>query len=153
VSQDLASGLAAAIEDLLKDDDFFIGPPAVSVLREDDGNFSSAIEQAIGRITAGGLLVTIQEPRPVTPPNPYEEQVDVTLVLGEKFTLNRTETGRQKSLRDCLSVITGLLHQQWVLDPWGPLQQGQTEFEDATDGGRVCRVTFSAQTLRQRSGA
>lgn len=153
MSADLASGLAEAIEDLLKGDSFFIGPPAVSVLREDDGNFQSAVEQAIDRITAGGLLVTIQEPKPVTPPNSYEEALELTLTIGEKFTLNRTETGRQKSLRDCLAVIDGLLHQQWVLEPWGPLQRGETTFDDALDGGRVCRVTFTTTTLKRRSVA
>jgi len=151
MSADLATGLAEAIEELLKEDGFFIGPPAVTVLREDDGNFQRAVEQAIDRITAGGLLVTIAEPRPVTPPTPYEEQLEITLTLGEKFTLNRTETGRQKSLRDCLSVVDALLHQQVVLDPWGPLQRGETTYDDPADGGRVCKVIFTTQTLKIRN--
>lgn len=150
MSADLATGLAEAIEDLLKEDAFFIGPPAVSVLREDDGDFSSAVTRAIDRITAGGLLVTIGEPRPVTPPNSYEETMEITLTLGEKFALNRHESGRQKSLRDCLSVVTALLHGQWVLEPWGPLQRGETDFADAEDGGRMCKVTFTTTTLAVR---
>lgn len=151
MSADLATGLAEAIEDVLKADGFFIGPPAVSILREDDADFASAITQAIDRLTAGGLLVTIAEPRPITPPNPHEEAMEIILTLGEKFTLNRHESGRQKSLRDCLSVVTALLHQQWILEPWGPLQRGETNFEDAQDGGRVCKVTFTTTTLAVRN--
>lgn len=153
MSADLATGLAEAIEDLLREDSFFIGPPAVRILREDDGEFYSAIERAIGEIKAGGLLVTIGEPRPVTPPNSYEEALEITLTLGEKFTLNRSESGRQKSLRDCLNVVTALLHGQWVLEPWGPLQRGETDFADAEDGGRVCKVTFTTTTLVRRNVA
>lgn len=148
---DLFEGLDVAMADRLKATDYFLGPPATPVVVKQGGDLLAAIEAVFAKLSAGGCLVTVFPPQPLSPPpSSDEEACEVEVHVGEKFLLSRQSTGGERtvderSARRVRGIVLATLRQQEV-EPWGLLTLAREETEDAQDG-RLTKLTFTARLL------
>ena len=115
----LALDLQQLIAARLSADDYFHGPPPITVLTEKAGDLVNKIEAALQKIGIGVLLVTPRMERAEGGP---AYGVTVMAVITENLMVNQARSGTQKSALDVADHIAALVDEWAPSDIWAPVR-------------------------------
>lgn len=125
----MISDLLTAIAARLQADERFVGPPKISVVVREPGDWQRAIDETLGKFD---LVVVLVPPR-MRMNDDRKLEIQLSIVIGENAGFNRGRSGKVLGAEDLALVIAALLHDWQPSDEWSPIQFREGNLTQATD--------------------